>query len=130
MRRSLSIRQLRRSATPRAGMPDLIISDVMMPHMTGIEMAITLRQTHPRCKVLLFSGQAQISDLLQTSRAQGFAFEIMPKPIRPADLLAQVNTLICCEEIVCRTRGTDGGGTHPPCDAHTTGGRGRMEDKV
>lgn len=62
-------------------------------------MAITLRQTHPRCRVLLFSGQAQISDLLQTSRAQGFSFEIMPKPIRPAALLAQVNMLISCEEV-------------------------------
>src|SRR5277367_1410072 len=35
--------------------PDLVISDVVMPRMTGVELAITVTQTVPTCKILLFS---------------------------------------------------------------------------
>ena len=38
--------------------PDLIISDVIMPDMNGIEAAISIRSFLPSCKILLFSGQA------------------------------------------------------------------------
>jgi DNA-binding NtrC family response regulator len=48
--------------------PDLLISDVVMPGMTGVELAIHFRQTQPKCKVLLFSGQAVTADLLEKAR--------------------------------------------------------------
>jgi CheY-like chemotaxis protein len=35
--------------------PDLIISDVIMPDMNGIEAAIRIRKVLPGCKILLFS---------------------------------------------------------------------------
>src|ERR1700728_1755951 len=44
--------------------PRLLISDVVMPGMTGVELAITLGELVPDCKVLLFSGQAATADLL------------------------------------------------------------------
>src|SRR5580658_3656590 len=52
--------------------PHLLITDVAMPGMTGIELAIHLRKTQPKCKVLLFSGQASTADLLEKARAQGY----------------------------------------------------------
>lgn len=70
--------------------PDLIISDVIMPDMNGIEAAIHIRGFLPECKILLFSGQAATADLLESARAQGHEFEILAKPVHPQDLLAKL----------------------------------------
>ncbi|HUO60641.1 MAG TPA: response regulator [Candidatus Acidoferrales bacterium] len=74
----------------RADQPDLIISDVIMPDMNGIEAAINIRSFLPTCKILLFSGQASTADLLERARAQGHQFEILAKPVHPQDLLAKL----------------------------------------
>ena len=70
--------------------PDLLITDVMMPGMTGIELAIHFRKAQPQCRVLLFSGQAATADLLEESRARGYDFDLLSKPVHPADLLAKL----------------------------------------
>lgn len=70
--------------------PDLVISDVIMPDMNGIEAAIHIRGFLPSCKILLFSGQAATADLLESARAQGHEFEILAKPVHPQDLLAKL----------------------------------------
>ena len=70
--------------------PDMLISDVIMTGMTGIEAAIITRQRLPSCKILLFSGQAATADLLEKARAQGHEFEILAKPVHPTDLLAKL----------------------------------------
>lgn len=70
--------------------PQLVISDVIMPGMSGIEAAIEIRQILPDCKVLLFSGQAATADLLERARTMGHEFEILAKPVHPQDLLARL----------------------------------------
>jgi CheY-like chemotaxis protein len=72
--------------------PDLVISDVIMPDMNGIEAAISIRGFLPGCKILLFSGQAATADLLENARAQGHEFEILAKPVHPSDLLAKLKS--------------------------------------
>jgi len=74
----------------RSLQPDLVISDVIMQDMNGIEAAIHIRGFLPGCKILLFSGQAATADLLENARAQGHEFEILAKPVHPADLLAKL----------------------------------------
>jgi CheY-like chemotaxis protein len=76
----------------RASSPDLVISDVIMPDMNGIEAAIQIRKFLPTCKILLFSGQAATADLLENARAQGHEFEILAKPVHPQDLLAKLRS--------------------------------------
>src|SRR5215470_10040565 len=76
----------------RAVKPELIISDVIMPDMNGIEAAIQIRGFLPSCKILLFSGQAATADLLESARAQGHEFEILAKPVHPSDLLAKLKS--------------------------------------
>jgi CheY-like chemotaxis protein len=70
--------------------PELVISDVIMQDMNGIEAAIRIREILPGCKILLFSGQAATADLLERARAQGHEFEILAKPVHPQDLLAKL----------------------------------------
>jgi CheY-like chemotaxis protein len=72
--------------------PDMLISDVIMTGMTGIQAAIQTRQKLPKCKILLFSGQAATADLLEEARAEGHEFEILAKPVHPTDLLAKLRS--------------------------------------
>jgi len=70
--------------------PDLLLSDVMMPELSGVELAIAIRQACPKCKVVLFSGQAGRMDLLFKAREQGHHFHLLSKPIHPAELLRHI----------------------------------------
>ena len=72
--------------------PNMLISDVIMTGMTGIEAAIQVRAKLPGCKILLFSGQAATADLLEKARAHGHEFEILAKPVHPTDLLAKLRS--------------------------------------
>lgn len=72
--------------------PDLVISDVIMPDMNGIQAAIQIRAILPKTKILLFSGQAATADLLEDARKQGHEFEILAKPVHPQDLLAKIKS--------------------------------------
>jgi CheY-like chemotaxis protein len=65
-----------------------------MPVMSGIELAVKVRELCPECKVLLFSGQAATANLLENARADGHDFELLSKPVHPSDLLAKIRAVI------------------------------------
>ena len=73
--------------------PDMLISDVIMTDMNGIDAAITIRTMLPNCKILLFSGQAATADLLEKAHSQGYDFEILAKPVHPQDLLSKLRSV-------------------------------------
>jgi CheY-like chemotaxis protein len=73
--------------------PDLLITDVIMPGMTGIDLAVQFRANYPECKVLLFSGQAATADMLAAAKRHGHDFEVLAKPVHPSDLLAKLRDL-------------------------------------
>ncbi|RZU42529.1 response regulator [Edaphobacter modestus] len=70
--------------------PDYLLSDVLMPRLNGVQLAIAIRKMHPAAKVLLFSGQAGISHILLEGQRQGFEFDILAKPIHPLKLIERL----------------------------------------
>jgi CheY-like chemotaxis protein len=70
--------------------PDVVITDVIMPGMDGIEAAKGILKLLPNCRIILFSGQAASTSLVEKARAEGFAFELLAKPINPELLLEKL----------------------------------------
>src|SRR5579872_1537499 len=72
----------------------LLLSDVVMPRMTGIELAIEAKDHRYVPHVLLMSGMATTSDLLETARNRGYDFEMLPKPSHPIQVISKVRELL------------------------------------
>lgn len=71
--------------------PELLISDVILPGMSGIELAISIRRIFPECKVILSSGQPTSARLLATAGSAGHHFLFLHKPVHPTELLEHVS---------------------------------------
>jgi len=72
--------------------PDLAIVDVSLPRMNGIELAVVIRDTHPQCRLVLFSGQHTTQSLLEEAAKKGRLFEILAKPVHPMFMLDYVSS--------------------------------------
>jgi CheY-like chemotaxis protein len=73
--------------------PDYLLTDIMMPGMNGVELAIATTRIHPSTKIMLFSGQAGISEILEDSKAKGFEFPLLAKPVHPTKLVEGLKRL-------------------------------------
>lgn len=74
--------------------PDIIVSDVMMPNLSGIEMVTALRadDVTKDIPVILLSAKAQGTDVRDGIDAG--ADEYVTKPFEPLDLIDRVNALL------------------------------------
>jgi DNA-binding NtrC family response regulator len=70
--------------------PDILISDVIMGEMSGVDLAIRLASELPACRLILISGQSATSELPAQTREQGYDFEFLEKPISPQQLLSHI----------------------------------------
>ena len=73
--------------------PALVIIDVLLPAMNGIDLAIRIKAQWPGCYLSLFSGQAATTDLLETATRNGHRFDVVAKPIHPTELLGMAGRL-------------------------------------
>jgi CheY-like chemotaxis protein len=78
----------------RSRAPDLLISDVVMPDVSGIDLAIQMRAQFPTCKILLLSGHAATLDLVEDSQFKKYRFALFQKPIPPTELLLEVGKMM------------------------------------
>jgi DNA-binding NtrC family response regulator len=80
----------------RSETPDLLIADVAMADLSGVELAIRMKQQCPTCEVLLFSGHANTKDLLRTAGERGHNFHMLSKQVHPNDHLSDVDKQTPC----------------------------------
>jgi two-component system phosphate regulon response regulator PhoB len=80
-------------AQARAGDPDVIVLDVMMPGMDGFEVARRLRAdpATKRIPIILLSAKAQSSDV---QAGLAVAEEYVTKPFEPLELLDRVASVL------------------------------------
>jgi DNA-binding NtrC family response regulator len=74
--------------------PDVLISDVIMTGMSGIDLAIHIANTVPTCKIILFSGQVQTANLLAEAAERGYRFELLQKPVPPQVILQHLSEYV------------------------------------
>ena len=74
--------------------PDVLISDVVMPQLNGIDLGVQFKAIYPNCKVLLFSGQASTSHMLKVAAQGGHSFDMLQKPIHPMDLVSAIHSIL------------------------------------
>ena len=79
--------------TARSMEPHLVLSDVMMRGMGGIEAAIEISRLLPRCRIVLFSGHASTADLLKRAREIGRGWDVWQKPLHPTTLVERLNSI-------------------------------------
>jgi DNA-binding response OmpR family regulator len=81
-------------AQSRSVAPDLLISDIMMPLLSGAELAQHIQWSHPQCKVLLFTGQWDRADAEIAAFEDGLVYQLIPKPVHPKELLKKVREML------------------------------------
>ena len=73
--------------------PDILLTDVVMPGMNGVELAVAIANSQPNTRILLISGQAGTIDMLEKARHDGHNFEVVAKPIHPVKLIEHLKKL-------------------------------------
>ncbi|HQT23223.1 MAG: response regulator [Sphingobacteriales bacterium 17-39-43] len=70
-------------------MPDLVITDIMMPYSTGLEIVGSVKQKYPdKIKVIVLSGMGQESVILEAFRLG--ADDYITKPFSPNELSVRI----------------------------------------
>ncbi|CAG0934134.1 Alkaline phosphatase synthesis transcriptional regulatory protein PhoP [Thermoflexales bacterium] len=77
-----------------ADLPDLLIVDVMMPHMDGYEVCRTVKSDSrtAHLPVVMLTAKAQTASQLEGFRAG--AIDYITKPVHPQDLVARIASVI------------------------------------
>lgn len=67
--------------------PQVLITDLAMPGLDGLDLAIAVTRDVPDCEVILFSGHASVCDLTKRTARLDCDFVTLLKPVHPADMI-------------------------------------------
>jgi nitrogen-specific signal transduction histidine kinase len=83
-------------ASNHLGPIELLVTDIVMPQMGGLELAERLKELRPQIKVLFMSGYSD--DAVERPRMLGEDVAFLPKPFSPSTLAAKVYQLLARSE--------------------------------
>ena len=74
---------------------DLVITDIVMPEVEGIEVLMTLRKIKPRVKIIAISGGGRVSatDYLRIAQRLGAA-KVLTKPFSNEALISAIDEVL------------------------------------
>jgi two-component system cell cycle response regulator CpdR len=72
---------------------DLLLADVVMPGMDGIEVARRAARENPRLKVLFITGFAAVA--LRARNGMAGDPKVLSKPFHLKDLVSQIDRMLC-----------------------------------
>lgn len=76
-------------ASAKANVPDLVLLDLMLPDMTGLEVLQALKERYPHLPVVMITAYSQSDSAVQAMKLD--AFDYVSKPIQLDKLLAVVD---------------------------------------
>jgi DNA-binding response OmpR family regulator len=71
---------------------DLVLTDVIMPHMSGAELAVRLRKTEPNIRIIFMSGYTDNS--LEKFGLIEAGETLLVKPFHPSELTLKVKEIM------------------------------------
>jgi DNA-binding response OmpR family regulator len=66
--------------------PDVVLSDIQMGKIDGIETALRIREAQPQCRIILFTAPPVRQELYQ--KIDDLGFEFLQRPLQPREVLA------------------------------------------
>jgi two-component system nitrogen regulation response regulator GlnG len=74
------------------GSPDVLVSDIRMPGMDGLQMLSQVKESHPDLPVIIMTAYSDLDSAV--SVYEGGAFEYLPKPFDVDDALELIQRAI------------------------------------
>jgi DNA-binding response OmpR family regulator len=76
-------------AAAAADAPDVVLLDLNLPGVRGVELLLTLRQMLPLAEIFLLSGHLDLADKIEGVRID--AFGMLLKPVELPELIAKID---------------------------------------
>jgi DNA-binding response OmpR family regulator len=72
-----------------ASPPDVVLLDLNLPGVRGVELLMTLRQELPHAEIILLSGHLDLAEKIEGLRLD--AFGLLLKPVELQELIAKID---------------------------------------
>jgi DNA-binding response OmpR family regulator len=76
-------------AAVAASSPDVVLLDLNLPGVRGVELLMTVRQLLPHGEIILLSGHLDLADKIEGVRID--AFGLLLKPVEMSELTAKID---------------------------------------
>lgn len=80
-----------------AAAPDVVLLDLNLPGVRGVELLLTLRQTLPRAEIILLTGHLDLAEKIEGVRLD--AFGLLLKPVELPELITKIDLALAGKEV-------------------------------